>query len=219
MYKQIFFDFDSTLVKLETLDVLACMKGIGEEVKILTEASMSGLVPIEEVFEKKVDMIAPSLEMIKALHESPDVLVDGIEDVIEILHRLGKEVFILTSNFDVVVAPYAQRLMIPAHRVVANELFHTQEGEYLGMNSRNALAHTDGKRIMIDQHIRSKQEAVMIGDSVTDLACQPSVHRFIGFGGVVVREVVRTRADVFVEDSHARALLPHLLSQEEMKCL
>ncbi len=219
MYKQIFFDFDSTLVKLETLDVLADMKGIGEEVRGLTEASMSGLVPIEEVFEKKVDMIAPSFEMIKALHESPDVLVDGIEEVIEILHRLGKEVFILTSNFDVVVAPYARRLGIPAHRVVANELFHTDEGEYLGMNSRNALAHTGGKRIMIDQHIRSKQEAVMVGDSVTDLACQPSVHRFIGFGGVVVREVVRTRADVFVEDSHARALLPHLLSQEEMKCL
>ena len=53
MYKQIFFDFDSTLVKLETLDVLAQMKGIGEEVKVLTEASMNGLVPIEEVFEKK----------------------------------------------------------------------------------------------------------------------------------------------------------------------
>lgn len=219
MYKQIFFDFDSTLVKLETLDVLAYMKGIGEEVKVLTEASMSGLVPIEEVFEKKVDMIAPSLELIKALHKFPDVFVDGIEEVIEILHRLGKEVFILTSNFDVVVAPYAQQLMIPAHRVIANELFHTDEGEYLGMNSQNALAHTDGKRIMIDQHIRSKQEAVMVGDSITDLACQPSVRCFIGFGGVVAREAVRAKADVFVEDPHARTLLPYLLSEEEMRHL
>jgi len=217
MYKQIFFDFDSTMVAAETLDLLADLAGVGPQVRRLTEASMNGELPIEEVFEKKLDMIAPSLEMIGLLHARPSLLVEGISEVVDTLHRLGKEVFILTANFTLVVAPYARQLGIVEDRVIANELFHDEHGYYIGMDASSALAHTGGKRIMIDRFVRNKNEAVMIGDSVTDLACQPSVHRFIGFGGVVGREAVRAKADVFVDEADARALLPHLLTDKEFQ--
>lgn len=217
MYKQIFFDFDSTLVGAETLDVLADFVGVGSQVRRLTDASMNGEIPIEEVFEKKLDMIAPSLEMIALLHTRPSLLVEGIVEVIDLLHHLEKEVYILTSNFSLVVAPYAKELGIAKDRVIANELFHDENGNYIGMDATSALAHTGGKRIMIDRFVRNKDEAVMIGDSVTDLVCQPSVHRFIGFGGVVARDVVRAKADVFVESPDARALLSHLLSPQELR--
>ncbi len=219
MYKQIFFDFDSTLVAAETLDLLADLAGVGPQVRRLTEASMNGELPIEEVFEKKMDMIAPSLEMIELLHARPSLFVKGVREVVEVLHRLDKEVFILTSNFTRVVAPYAQTLGIPETHMIANELFHDEQGYYIGMDASSALAHTDGKRIMIDRFIHRKEEAVMIGDSVTDLACQPSVHRFIGFGGVVARDAVRAKADIFVESADARALLAHLLTPEEIRSI
>ncbi len=219
MYKQIFFDFDSTLVAAETLDLLADLAGVGPQVRRLTEASMNGELPIEEVFEKKMDMIAPSLEMIELLHARPSLFVKGVREVVEVLHRLDKEVFILTSNFTRVVAPYAQTLGIPETHMIANELFHDEQGYYIGMDASSALAHTGGKRIMIDRFIHRKEEAVMIGDSVTDLACQPSVHRFIGFGGVVARDAVRAKADIFVESADARALLAHLLTPEEIRSI
>jgi len=219
MYKQVFFDFDSTLVQGETLDLLADLAGVGSDVRRLTEASMNGEIPIEQVFEKKLDMIAPSLDMIAQLHARGPALVAGIDEVVSTLHQLGKEVYILTSNFSIITTPFAARLGIPSERVIANDLFHDEAGHYIGMDASNALAHTGGKRIMIDRFVREKDHAVMIGDSVTDLACQPSVHRFIGFGGVVAREAVRAKADVFVESPNARELLPHLLSKEEYQLL
>ncbi|NQV90442.1 HAD-IB family phosphatase [Candidatus Uhrbacteria bacterium] len=219
MYKQIFFDFDSTLVHAETLDLLADLAGVGPEVRRLTEASMNGELPIEAVFEKKLAMISPSLAMIDRLHKIHPPFVEGVEELVATLHRLGKEVFILTSNFGMIVAPYAEELGIRSECVIANELFHDDEGNYLGMNASNALAHTGGKRIMIDRYIQDKQKAVMIGDSVTDLACQPSVRTFIGFAGVVAREAVRAQADVFVEEASALALLPHLLTKQERESL
>ncbi|TAL50306.1 HAD family hydrolase [Patescibacteria group bacterium] len=218
MYKQIFFDFDSTVVAAETLDLLADLAGVGLHVRRLTEASMNGELSIEEVFEKKLDMISPSLEMIQTLHARP-LLVNGMVELVETLHKLKKDVFILTSNFSLIVAPYATKLGIHPERVIANELFHDDQGNYIGMDGTSALAHTGGKRIMIDRFIRNKQEAVMIGDSVTDLACQPSVDRFIGFGGVIARDAVRAKADVFVEEADARALLAHLLTNEELQQL
>lgn len=42
--------------------------------------------------------------------------------------------------------------------------------------------------------------AVMIGDGVTDMQAKPPAQLFIGFGGVVTREAVRTGADLFVTD-------------------
>jgi len=219
MYKQIFFDFDSTLVIEETLDSLADLAGGGTEVRRLTEASMNGEPPIEQVFEKKLDMIAPSLDMIASLHARGPALVEGIEEVIATLHRLEKEVYVLTSNFSIIVVPFAEGLGIPFERVIANDLFHDEDGHYIGMDASNALAHTDGKRIMIERFVREKDQAVMIGDSVTDLACQPSVHRFIGFGGVAARDAVRAQADVFIETPDGRALLEHLLSEQERASL
>lgn len=215
-YQQIFFDFDSTLVRAETLDLLAHMAGVGEEVLVLTELSMNGEVPLEQVFEKKIKMIAPSREMIARLHQESAFFVEGIKEVISNLHQLGKEVYILTSNFRQLVEPFAQQLGIPFQRIIASELYFDDDGFYRGMSSGSPLARSGGKRVMIEQHVREKDEAVMIGDSVTDLACAPCVHRFICFGGVVAREPVRAQADIFVESSDARALLPHLLTPEEL---
>lgn len=215
MYTQFFFDFDSTLIQGESLDLLADLAGVGAEVRKLTLASMNGEIPIEDVFEKKLGMISPSLDMIRRFHTQRPRLVEGMAEVIQTLHRLQKDVFILTSNFTVIVEPDAAELGIPTERIIANDLFHDEEGTYIGMDATNALAHTGGKRIMIDRYIRNKEDAVMIGDSVTDLACQPSVGKFIGFGGVVVREAVREKADVFIEHSDARALLDHLLDAHE----
>ena len=44
------------------------------------------------------------------------------------------------------------------------------------------------------------QTVVMVGDGATDLQARPPADMFIGFGGVVVREVVKNNADWFVVD-------------------
>lgn len=40
----------------------------------------------------------------------------------------------------------------------------------------------------------------MIGDGVTDLQARPPADLFVGFGGIVTRQVVKENADWFVTD-------------------
>lgn len=40
----------------------------------------------------------------------------------------------------------------------------------------------------------------MVGDGVTDLEARPPAAFFIGYGGVVTREKVRSNADLFITD-------------------
>jgi phosphoserine phosphatase len=44
---------------------------------------------------------------------------------------------------------------------------------------------------------------IMVGDGATDAQAKPPAKAFIGFGGVVVRETVKTAADWFVTDFEA----------------
>lgn len=215
MYKQIFFDFDSTLANAETLDMLGDDAGVGEEVRKLTEASMNGDVAMSEIFEHKVNLIAPTQGMIDRVN-TQDLLTEGMEETVAVLHKLGKEVFILTSNFKLLVKPWAKKLNIAPERIIGNDLLFDTEGNYLSMDMTNPLARGGGKRTVIEQYIKEKAHAVMIGDSVSDMETQPAVAKFIGFGGIVTRERVRKGADVFVQDKDARALLPHLLTEAEL---
>ncbi len=40
----------------------------------------------------------------------------------------------------------------------------------------------------------------MIGDGATDLEARPPADGFIGYGGIVVRETVKAKADWFITD-------------------
>lgn len=48
----------------------------------------------------------------------------------------------------------------------------------------------------------------MVGDGVTDLQARPPADLFVGFGGIVTRDVVKEGADLFVTDfDHLTKLL------------
>lgn len=40
----------------------------------------------------------------------------------------------------------------------------------------------------------------MVGDGVTDLQARPPADLFVGFGGIVTRDIVKKEADWFVTD-------------------
>lgn len=120
----IIFDLDSTLVRIEGLDWLAERKEKDNQVKQLTKQSMEGLIGVQEAMIKKMDLISPTYEDFLCLGQKySESVVKGAKETIATLHKLGKEVWIVTGNFQPAVGILASELGIPANKIVCNKIF------------------------------------------------------------------------------------------------
>lgn len=218
-YNKIFFDFDSTLLRVESLDVLGDLLNVGERVKEITEGTMSGRIPFENAFKEKIGILSPTKSDVeKVANECTELFVPGAREVLSILQSLGKEVYIVSSNFHQIILPSAEMLGIPVERIVANEFYFGDDGSYRGF-SEDSVLHTQGKREVVKQYMKAGDKAVFIGDSSTDLETKGTVDLFVGYGGVAVRDIVRGNADIFVDDVNLLAILPHILTEAELESL
>lgn len=212
----IILDVDSTLSTIEGIDWIAKSKGKYEEASALTELAMNGKVKMEEVFGKKIDLVAPSHDEFMVLGKKYiESLSDNAHEVIDVLHKLGKEVWLVTGNFYPSIEILAKHLTIPKERIVANPVYFDEKGNYKDFDRTSPLARSGGKAEVVQKIKKKGKKIAFIGDSVTDLDTQPYVDLFIGFGGVVTRAIVLENAHVFVKEKSFLSLLPILLTDEE----
>jgi phosphoserine phosphatase len=206
-YRLVFFDVDSTLVKIEGIDVLS---GGNPEVARLTEAAMNGQIPLDQVYARRLDMIRPNEHALEKLASRYlESLVDGAEETIHALRDAGSVVHLVTAGIDQALQPLASKLGVALHAV---RLRFTPAGDYEDFDRRSPLTRPHGKELVVrDIRARSHGKAALVGDGVSDLEARPAVDLFIGFGGVHTRAPVRENADVFVPGPRLDAVLPHLL--------
>lgn len=201
------FDVDSTLVACEGVDWLAEKKGVGQEVRQLTELAMSGNTPMEEVFRKKIDLLKPSKKELEVLGEYYcSQLVEKAEDVVTSLKSAGIDIWLVTGGLLPAVIPLANTLHISSDNIHANEVYFDSTGSYLGINPDCTLIQTQGKAACVEK-IGSNRRIAFVGDSVTDLATKQHVTTFIGYGGVKVRQKVKDESEFFIKSRSLEPLL------------
>ena len=208
-YRIVFFDVDSTLVTIEGIDVLA--RG-NPEIARLTAAAMNGEIPLEQVYEQRLQSICPSRQQVEALGQTyQESLVEGAEETLRILQSSGAIIHLVSAGIEQAILPLAAQLGVPDRQVHAVRLTFSESGEYADFDRRSFLTRRGGKEIVVrDIRARSHGRAAFIGDGVSDLEARPAVDLFIGFGGVQSRSAVREQADVYVETSSLTAVLPFL---------
>jgi phosphoserine phosphatase len=220
-FDAIAFDLDSTLVTIEGLDWLAHHKGVAGDVVQLTEASMNGEIPVEMAFEKKMALIAPSHDDVSRLGKMyVQSFVADAKEVIAALQYLGKEVWIVTGNFNPAPQIAAEFLHIPPEHVINNTMLFDGEKRYAGYVKTHPLARNGGKAAMVKEYIKKDGKRVaFVGDAITDLETKPFVDLFIGFGGVAERKAVKEAADVFITAPTLKPLLDIVLTDREKSML
>ena len=193
-YRLVFFDVDSTLVTIEGIDVLA--RGDPEIVR-LTEAAMNGEIPLDEVYARRLEMIRPTAADVDALAQRYLAsIVDGAPEVIAELQRAGTIVHLVTAGIEQAILPLAEALEV--RNVHAVRLRFAAGGAYEDFDRRSPLTRAGGKSVVVrDVRARTKGKAAFVGDGASDLEAKPAVDRFIGFGGVRERAVVRENADAY----------------------
>lgn len=195
------FDVDSTVCCDEAIDELAKYVNKTKEVSEITKTAMLGGANFRDALAKRLEIIQPDTRILSQyLKTHRPRLTAHIEELVERLHQLGRDVYLISGGFDVIIEPAAEILNIPMENVFANSIKFYYDGTYAGFDKSRPTSNQDGKSRVIAMLKQTKgyKNVVMIGDGVTDLEACPPADAFIGFGGNQIRETVRDNSDWFV---------------------
>ena len=206
------FDCDSTLSQVEGIDALARRAGVEDDVAPLTEAAMLGDLRLDAVYGKRLDLIRPdraAIEWLGKLYVEEMVL--GANEALRMLHAAGKDVHIVSGGLRQAILPLAAELNVPSKNVHAVEVIFSDNGSYAGFDRNAPLALPGGKAEVCRLLTGNGKTVALIGDGATDIEARAAGAFVVGFGGVVIRENVKSEADVFVAGPSLMAAVDPIL--------
>jgi phosphoserine phosphatase len=217
MMRAILFDCDSTLSTIEGIDVLAERAGVVDQVVPLTTAAMDGRLKLEEAYAARLDLIKPDRAVIDWLGQHyVDTMVEGAAEAVNALRALGWQVHVVSGGIRQAVVELASHLGVPDERVHAVHLDFDADGRYAGFDLSSPLARNGGKAEVCRQVMAQVDSAVMVGDGITDMEAAAAGAMVIGFGGVVRREAVASRAHHFIDKPDLREVVRLLATPAEL---
>jgi len=213
------FDFDSTLVPLETLDYAAAEALAGQsdregrlaEIAALTEAGMSGAMDYSESLSRRVALAGLTREICERLAaDIANRIPPEIEALFSALRAGGAEIAIVSGGLRPLLAQAAKRLGVSDDALYCNDPIW-EDKSVVGVDAAVPLSRNGGKR-EIAARLKARapdRRVVMVGDGATDLEARApgAADWMIGYGGVKARDVMRRGADAFAADLPALARL------------
>lgn len=199
------FDFDSTLVRIETLEALAdlALTGVTEapavrdQIARLTDAAMAGEIDFGAALRSRLALLPLTRAHIDALADR--ILDEGTPSV-----RRNRQWFldnadrvvIVSGGFREIIAPIAERLGVAPERVLCNDLRYDAEGRVTGVDEANPLSQAGGKAVAI-RALNLTGPVIMVGDGWTDAEVKQAgaADRFYAFTEIARRAPVMAAAD------------------------
>ena len=165
------FDLDGTVTKQEMLTILARELGLEEEMKILTDLTLKGIISFEHSFRLRVSILkAIPISKIHKIVERVDLDQNIIEFIIE-----NREICsIITGNLDIWVLPIMEKLKCKLYS--SKGIFHSDR--LIGLEEILI------KNRAIRDFKKNKDRVVTIGESINDIPMFTEGHIGIAYGGV-----------------------------------
>lgn len=206
-------DCDSTLSAIEGIDELGRVRGeaVFRMVEAMTHDAMEGRIPVEAVFGRRLEIIQPRLQDVKAVGQR---YLETVEPTaVETLKRVrdsGWTPIIVSGGFRQCIRPLAEFLGIA--RIEAVDLRFDNQGNYAGYDSMFPTTRSGGKPAIVEKLKKELHPALIaaVGDGVSDLESKPFVDCFVGFGRYLRRERVAREAHHFI---NSLGELPALLGK------
>lgn len=193
-FRSVVFDCDSTLSRIEGIDELAAARL--EEIRAMTDAAMQGVIPLEEVYGRRLALIEPGRDAVDALAQAyTDTLVDDARETVAALLWLGKAVRVISGGLRPPVEAVARDLGLSPADVEAVGIEFDEAGRYRDFERDSPLARSGGKSVVLRQWALPRP-SLLVGDGATDLEARPAVDCFAAFMGVAFRPPVAAGADV-----------------------
>jgi len=202
----VIFDFDSTLVRAEGLDLLADVVGealstseraaLVARVRDLTTRAMAGRVSFAEALRERIELLrATTRDLDRALARLREVVVDGARETVLALRQRRIAVAVVSGGLRPLVEPISLALGFPREAIHCNDPV-LEGGRLTGVVAGNSLSR-DGGKIEVVRRLACTGTALMVGDGATDLEVRTrgAAAFFVAFTGVVERSEVVAAAD------------------------
>lgn len=195
-YAAVILDADSTLAGIEGIDWLAALRGpdVAREVARLTDDAMAGLVPLEDVYARRLEIIAPTIAEVAALSRAYlEALDPTAPEALARLRAAGVEVRVVSGGLRHALLPMTRVLGLVDHAVLAVDVRFDAAGRFAAVVP-SPLTTQSGKAD-VARALRLPRPMLAVGDGATDLAMRHEVDAFAAYVGFVRRPAVAEAAD------------------------
>jgi D-3-phosphoglycerate dehydrogenase len=199
------FDFDSTFIQVEALDILCeviyenSSAGIQvlNEIQRLTNLGMEGKLSLKESLTKRIALLQANRDHLGELIEELRNKVS--ESVIRnrvFFKQNADNIYIISNGFKEIIIPIVQEYGIKPSHVLANTFRFDHDGKIIGFDEKDELCENKGKVLKI-KSLNLEGEVIMIGDGYTDYETLQggAATKFYAFTENVSRAVVIEKAD------------------------
>lgn len=170
------FDFDSTLTKVEALDVLAEITlannprkdAVIQEIIDITNLGIDGEISFTTSLERRIQLLKANKADLNSLVEALKQQVSkSIENNKAFFEAYADDIYVISCGFKEFIDPIVAAYNIPSERVFANTFEFGANGEIVGFDATNPLSQHNGK-IACLKSMNLSGEIQVIGDGYSD---------------------------------------------------
>ncbi|MFH6604250.1 phosphoglycerate dehydrogenase [Maribacter algicola] len=199
------FDFDSTLTRVEALDVLAEMTLQGKsnkdevinEIQKITNLGIDGDISFTESLERRIRLLNANRSDLDGLvKELRQKISKSIESNKEFFEKFSQDIYVISCGFKEFIDPIVEEYNIPSERVYANTFKFDNEGNIIGFDEANPLSRHNGKIDCLRQ-MDLEGEVQVIGDGYSDYVMREAgiADKFFAYTENVHRDKAANNAD------------------------
>lgn len=205
MNNYIIIDFDSTFIKVESLDILGEISLNGkadkeeklEKIAEITNQGMNGEISFATSLSDRIGILNANKDQI---NELVDRLSEQVSESFarnkSFIKENASDILIVSSGFKEFITPVVAAYGIPEDQVYANTFEYDNEGNIIGCDKNNPLSG-DGGKVKLVKSLNLDKKAFVIGDGYTDYEIKEAglAEKFYCYTGNVSREKVVAKAD------------------------
>ncbi|MGJ8658726.1 MAG: phosphoglycerate dehydrogenase [Cellulophaga fucicola] len=199
------FDFDSTLTRVEALDVLAeiSLQGnankdeIIKEIQEITNLGIDGDISFTESLERRIKLLhAHKSHLTQLVEQLRDKISKSIETNKDFFHNYTDDIYVISCGFKEFIDPIVKEYDISSDKVYANTFKFDEEDNIIGFDEANVLASHNGK-IECLKNLHLEGEVQVIGDGYSDYVMREAgiADKFFAYTENVSRDKATTNAD------------------------
>ena len=203
--KNFVFDFDSTLTRVEALDVLAEItlvnnpkkEAIINEIIELTNLGIDGKISFTASLEKRIQLLnAKKSDLAILIQQLKEKVSPSIERNKEFFEKFSENIYVISCGFKEFIDDIVKDYNIPSERVYANTFVFDENDIIVGFDNANVLSTHHGK-IQCLKELNLDGEVQVIGDGYSDYVTKEAgvADKFFAYTENIEREKTIENAD------------------------
>lgn len=197
------FDVDSTFIEQEAIELLAAKAGVLSEVARITQSAMNGDIEFAESLKNRVGLLKGLPIQVLDEVRNEIVLTDGAIELVDLLHRLGHSVSLVSGGFVQIMEPIVSQLSIKYFRA---NILEVRDGVLTGALTGAIIdraAKASALKEFADLSGVLLENTVAIGDGANDLDMMAIAGLSIAFNA---KPIVAAAADLSINERSLRSV-------------